>query len=836
MLTLPGATRRQRANAAPPPAPDPPAPGGAVLEVRGVSKRFGRLQVLDGVSLDIGAGEVVALVGDNGAGKSTLVRCIARATAPEAGTVAVGGATLGPNQGDAAAAGIAVVWQDLALCDNLDTVANLFLGHEDRRLLLDDTARQVEARRLLQRFNIAVPDLTRPVAALSGGQRQVIAMARALDGDPRLLVLDEPTASLGRSESEHLLGLVRRLADTGTAVLLVTHDLDHVFELSDRIVVLRQGRIVGEVSPSQVHPDDVVAMQLGVEVDSTASRQLRRLGSLVEQLSEVEPAASLPLVVSAMAAALGEERLCVHLLDGSLDGGPPGAVLRRSAAVALPDELLARNAVLPVGRAGGIVGLAAASSATVVTDDVRTDPAWAPLRDAAASAGVLSGWAAPITGTSGVLGTISGYGDTVGRPRADQLALIALYASHAAASIERERMYAEARRRNRVLEAIHTVLEALAGPQQVHDGLDGALVALRDVLGADRSVIRVAVEGTPRTRSATGGVVADGPPTGGEPAPPDDPEVLTTADAALRSQQAVRMPTPDGGTVVAVPFRAPAGPAALAVRWADAARAGDGVEILHDAARSMSLALEREQLEAAHHEAQALRQSQRLQRDLLSRLSHELRTPLTAIHGCVDTLRQPDVEWPRAEQDRFLATIAAESERMKRLVADLFDVSALDAGIFRLQADWCDLRLVAAASVACAAPGPMADRVDVAAAADLPPVWADHDRIEQVLVNLLENAFRHAPTGGRVRVAAAPVDAGTAVEVRVADEGEGVDPGLTESLFLPHVASAATGGTGLGLAIARGIARAHGGELALAPDAPGTTFVLTLPVSPGSCG
>ena len=167
MLTLPGATRRQRANAAPPPAPDPPAPGGAVLEVRGVSKRFGRLQVLDGVSLDIGAGEVVALVGDNGAGKSTLVRCIARATAPEAGTVAVGGATLGPNQGDAAAAGVAVVWQDLALCDNLDTVANLFLGHEDRRLLLDDTARQVEARRLLQRFNIAVPDLTRPVAALS---------------------------------------------------------------------------------------------------------------------------------------------------------------------------------------------------------------------------------------------------------------------------------------------------------------------------------------------------------------------------------------------------------------------------------------------------------------------------------------------------------------------------------------------------------------------------------------------------------------------------------------------------------------------------------------------
>jgi K+-sensing histidine kinase KdpD len=472
---------------------------------------------------------------------------------------------------------------------------------------------------------------------------------------------------------------------------------------------------------------------------------------------------------------------------------------------------------------------------------VRTDPAWAPLRDAAAAAGVLSGWAAPITGTSGVLGTISGYGDTVGRPRADQLALIALYASHAAASIERERMYAEASRRNRVLEAIHTVLEALAGPQQVHDGLDGALVALRDVLGADRSVIRVAVEGTPRTRSATGPARPGGDPAAGNGAHPDDPDVVSTADAALTSQQAVRATTADGGTVVAVPFRAPAGPAALAVRWADASRAGDGVEVLHDAARSMSLALEREQLEVAHREAQALRRSQRLQRDLLSRLSHELRTPLTAIHGCVDTLRQPDVEWPRAEQDRFLATIAAESERMKRLVADLFDVSALDAGIFRLHPDWCDLRLVVAASVACAAPGPLAERVEVSAAADLPPVWADHHRVEQVLVNLLENAFRHAPSGGRVRVGAAPVDGVDVVEVRVTDEGDGVDPALADTLFSPHVASAATGGTGLGLAIARGIARAHAGELELADTggtggAAGTTFVLTLPVSPASRG
>jgi signal transduction histidine kinase/ABC-type multidrug transport system ATPase subunit len=897
-----GGTTSPAAEASPTGGPGRPP----LLDVRAVSKRFGTLQVLDDVSLTVDAGEVVALVGDNGAGKSTLVRCIARATTPDAGTVAVGGEPVGPGQDDAVTAGVAVVWQDLALCDNLDTIANLFLGNEDRRVLLGGPERQVEARRMLARLGIEVPDLTRPVAALSGGQRQAVAVARALNADPRLLVLDEPTASLGRSETDRVLRLVDEVRRDGTAVLLVTHQLDHVFELADRIVVLRQGRIVGEVSPVSVHPDDVIAMQLGVEVDSTASRQLRRLGSLVEQLSEVEPAASLPLVVSSMAAALGEERLCVHLLDDR--AAEP--VLHRSAAVALPEALLAVNAELPMGPAGGPVGLAARTATTVVTDDVRTDPAWEPFRAAAAEAGVLSGWAAPITGVTGVLGAISGYGDTVGRPRADQLALISLYANHAAASIERERMYAEARRRNRVLEGIHTVLEALAGPQQVHAGLDGALVALCDVLGAEEAVIRVALDGRPETRSTVG--LASDPAH----AAATDP-LVGTADAALASGRAARVADPgpaaasrpgagsaarsdpgqgdgpgdgpgvgpavrpdpgtgdgpradardrsgaeaavrpdpgaavrpgagtgdgpradagdrsdagtgDGprgeataGVVVAVPFRAPAGDAALAVRWADADRADDGVEVLHDAARSMSLALEREQLEDAHREAQALRRSQRLQREFLSRLSHELRTPLTAIHGCVDTLRQPDVEWARPEHDRFLDTIAAESDRMRRLVADLFDVSALDAGIFRLHPDWCDLRLVIAASVACAVPASAgAERVSVAVADDLGPVWADHQRVEQVLVNLLENAVRHAPPGSRVRVTAGPAPGGRAVEVRVADDGDGVDPDLTETLFDPHVAGPRTGGTGLGLAIARGIARAHGGDLTLERPGP----------------
>jgi signal transduction histidine kinase/ABC-type multidrug transport system ATPase subunit len=792
-----------------------------LLDVLGVTKRYGDLLVLDGVSLTVGPGEVVALVGDNGAGKSTLVKCVARAVTPDAGEVWVGGEPLGPGQDAAVDAGIAVVWQDLALCDNLDAIANLFLGREGRQLVLAGAEMHAEARRMLARLDIPIPDLTRPVASLSGGQRQAIAVARAIDGDPRLLILDEPTASLGRAETQVVLGLIRELSRAGTAVLLVTHQLEQVFDLADRIAVLRQGRIVGEVSPLEVHPDDVVAMQLGIEVDSTASRQLRRLGSLVEQLSGVEPAASLPLVVSAMAAALGQEKLCVHLVDERPRTGEP--VLRRSAAVALPEPLLAVTGELPLGAEGGPVGLAARSGATVVSEDVPTDPAWAPFRRAAAEAGVESSWAAPITGASGVLGTISGYGDTVGRPRADQLELIALYASHAAASIERERLYAESQRRNRVLESIRTVLEALAGPEQVHTGIDGALTALCEVLGADAAVIRVATAAGPVTRAAVG----DASPEGGRSL------LASTADAVLVSGRTAHM-ADASGHVMAVPFRAPAGAAALAVAWTDAAGTEGGAEVLHDAARSLSLGLEREDLEAAHREAQTLRRSQRMQRDFLSRLSHELRTPLTAIHGCVDTLRQPDVAWGQDEQRRFLDTIGAESDRMRRLVVDLLDVSAIDAGIFRIHPDWCDLGLVLEASVACVVPGGTggAGAVELAVAPDLGPVWGDHDRLEQVFVNLLENALQHAPPGTPVRVSARCDGTGRSVEVRVSDEGKGVAADLAETLFEPHVAGPTSRGTGLGLPIARGIARAHGGSLTLEAGGPGATFLVSLPASP----
>jgi signal transduction histidine kinase len=279
-----------------------------------------------------------------------------------------------------------------------------------------------------------------------------------------------------------------------------------------------------------------------------------------------------------------------------------------------------------------------------------------------------------------------------------------------------------------------------------------------------------------------------------------------------------------------VPFPAPSGPAALAVRWSDAVAGDESAEVLQDVARSISLALEREELEASHRETQLLRRSQRLQRDFLSRLSHELRTPLTAIHGYADSLRQPDVHWSDEAQHRFLDTIATESERMRRLVADLLDVSAIDAGIFRVHPDWCDLRLVLDASVACVASG-AEHRIEVRVDPDLGPVWADHDRLEQVFVNLLENALRHTPPTTRVTVAARPAAETSEVHIRVSDDGHALTATRAATLFEPHVSAGPDGGTGLGLPIARGIAVAHGGDLVLEATDESTTFLVALPVS-----
>ena len=788
-----------------------------MLEMRDVHKRFGPLHVLRGVDLDVRAGEILALVGENGAGKSTIVQCIARTFGHDRGGVEVDGVPIAPDPLGAGAQGVAVVWQDLALCDNLGAVENLFLG--DERLVgpfLDDGAMLIEAEALFSRLHLPPVDLRRPVGTLSGGERQLVALARALKGDPTVVVLDEPTASLGVHETAIVERLLAGLRSRGTAVLLVSHRLEQVFKLADRIAVLRDGHIMAIVSPLEVHPDDVAAMIAGVETDSTARRQLQRLRSLVEQLADVEPAATLPLIVSATAEALGVERLCVHLLV-SKEGEAPH--LRRSATVGLTAPACELLEVLPIGPGGGLPGTAAGSGRPAVADDLRSEEAWKGI---VALEGLRGCWSVPIVGAGGVLGTITGFAETIGRPQPDQLELVWLYASHAAGAIEREVLLADATRRNRVLETLRGVLDTLAGPAPEDGGMSLALLALCRGLSADSITLHQPGDGVSEFHPATL-QPAD--------AARASSRQLAAAAEVRRSSPRLDRARPVGGDVIAVPISAPDGRAVVTAWWADAVHlSDDALDLLDDAARSLSLALEREAFERANAEADSLRRSQRLQRDFLFRLNHELKTPLTAIQGFAWTLRQADVTWDDRSQARFLDSIASESERMGRLVGDLLDFSAIDSGTLRLLPDWCDLSLVLDAARACVGD---ATSIEVSGCADLPPVWADHDRLEQVFVNLFENAARHATGLSGVTVSASLDDLGAGVDILVVDDGVGMAPDLARRAFVAHERGGTSGsGAGLGLAIARGIIEAHGGSIGLQPSSCGTTVAVRLPIEP----
>ncbi|HEY5154705.1 MAG TPA: ATP-binding cassette domain-containing protein, partial [Acidimicrobiales bacterium] len=693
------------------------------LAASGLSCRFGDLTVLSDVDFHLGPGELVALVGENGAGKSTLIRCLVGALEADSGTVSFEGQPLDEVTDGGQVPGLAVVWQSLALCDNLDAVANLFLGQEWGAPLLSDATMYAEARRLLSDLAIDVPDLSRPVGLLSGGQRQMIAIARAFVTQPRVLLLDEPTAALGVTETRHVNDLLRRLRRSGIAILLVSHRMDQVFELADRIVVMRRGRLVADVSPLEVHPDDVVDLMAGIETDSTARKQLHRLHSLVDQLSEVEPSASLPLIVSAIANALGQPQVCVHLLEPVDEQGTMGLV--RRAAVGLPAPIMAVTERLPLGPDGGLVGDAAALARPVVVDDLRVRLTAPVLARAAREAGVVSAWAVPVLGAEGVLGVVSGWSPAQGRMQSEQLELVSLYAGHAAAAIERERLLAEVRRRNHILETLRGVLETLAGPDHLRSGLQIALLALARGLGAHTVALFVQLDATMECRAEIrlGGV-------------PDGPEPLSAALAAaavevLAGPDRLDRARPVGADVIAAPFAIPEGRAVLAAWWSDGSGiSGDSLDLMDDAARSVRLAIEREALEVVNQEAQALRRSQADQRAFLSRISHELRTPLTAIRGYASSLNQTDVTWDEPAQHRFLDLIATESARMGRLVGDLLDSSALDGGVLRLRSDWCDLALVIEAAAACVPGG--TESVEVVVDPGLGPIWGDHDRLEQV--------------------------------------------------------------------------------------------------------
>jgi D-xylose transport system ATP-binding protein len=220
---------------------------GPLLELRGVGKSFGAVSALSGIDLDIPPGQVTALVGDNGAGKSTLIKTIAGIWEPTDGHLIWQGKKVNfHSPRDATAAGIATVYQDLALCDNLDIVQNMLLGHEVRkRLLLDEVSMEKTAKQTLKDLRVVtVRNIRQPVGSLSGGQRQSVAVAKAVMLDAKLVIMDEPTAALGVSQTALVLDLIKRLSERGIAVLVVSHNLTDVFQVADRLAVLYLGKLV----------------------------------------------------------------------------------------------------------------------------------------------------------------------------------------------------------------------------------------------------------------------------------------------------------------------------------------------------------------------------------------------------------------------------------------------------------------------------------------------------------------------------------------------------------------------------------------------------------------
>jgi D-xylose transport system ATP-binding protein len=245
-----------------------------VLAVSGATKRFGSILALSDVSLEVRRGEILALLGDNGAGKSTLIKCISGVHTLDAGEIVIDGVTATiQSPADARALGIETVYQDLALFDNLPADKNFYAGRElsfpawlPRPLrLLSHGEMDRATKELLARLKVSLRSHDTALGLLSGGQRQAIAVARAAAFARKLVILDEPTAALGLRESRQVLDLIRLLRDEGNAVILITHNMEHVIELADRAVIMRQGRKVGDLRPSKQNQQEIVAMIIGAE-------------------------------------------------------------------------------------------------------------------------------------------------------------------------------------------------------------------------------------------------------------------------------------------------------------------------------------------------------------------------------------------------------------------------------------------------------------------------------------------------------------------------------------------------------------------------------------------
>jgi len=243
-----------------------------LLRVAGVTKRFGAVEALRGVDLDVRGGEVVALLGDNGAGKSTLIKIIAGNVAPDAGDIQVEGASVLPlSPARSRALGIETVYQDLSLCPNLDVVANFFMGRERMRRrfgvsVLDEKTMAGETTEALERIGAKLPSVKVAVGHLSGGQRQAIELARFVHWGGRLVILDEPFAALGVEQTRRGLELIQRVRERGIAVIVITHNMAHAFRTADRIVVLRQGRVVSDRPTAETTSEEAIEAINGVAI------------------------------------------------------------------------------------------------------------------------------------------------------------------------------------------------------------------------------------------------------------------------------------------------------------------------------------------------------------------------------------------------------------------------------------------------------------------------------------------------------------------------------------------------------------------------------------------
>jgi simple sugar transport system ATP-binding protein len=240
-----------------------------ILAAVDLYKHFGGLVAVDHVSLDVHPGEVVGLLGDNGAGKSTLIKMISGVYQPDGGRLVLNGQDVSfSSPHDAREAGIETIYQDLALCENLDVGANIFLGREPIRRVVgvlpavDRRRMLTESRQILTQLDIRIPGLTRPIRQLSGGQRQAVAIARAIYWNARLMIMDEPTAALGVPEQRKVLGLVRTLRERGVGVIIISHNLQDVLDVADRVLVMRRGRSVGERRVSETNSGDLLGLML----------------------------------------------------------------------------------------------------------------------------------------------------------------------------------------------------------------------------------------------------------------------------------------------------------------------------------------------------------------------------------------------------------------------------------------------------------------------------------------------------------------------------------------------------------------------------------------------